>query len=289
MRSLLSTAIVALAAASIACGPQGRREEGDGSERDAAVRGGEAVERDSAVLVADLLLDALGGRTAWEETRFVGFRWIVEREGEVVADRKHAWDRYTDEYRLEFARGGDTTLAYFNVLSIKHDSIPVSGDVWVDGTRLEGAVRDSALQRAYGIFINDTYWLLMPFKWRDPGVHLAYEGLRELSDGRTYTTVHLTYDEGLGVTEDEFWGFVDPETGLLAAWQYHLQGRDAKGSIVWWRDWEQVGPVRMAMDRRWDDGDARIYFADVVASREVPGEIFARPGQSRPGQSPPGQ
>ena len=29
---------------------------------------------------------------------------------------------------------------------------------------------------AYAIWVNDTYWLLMPYKMKDPGVTLAYDG-----------------------------------------------------------------------------------------------------------------
>ena len=232
---------------------------------------------DSADLLADAVMEASGGREMWDKTRFIRFRWLVERDGEIVADRRHSWDRYGGNYRLEFERDGQHTLALFDVNSIKHEDRPMAGDVWVDGLKLDGSARDSALERSYAMFINDTYWLLMPLKWKDPGVHLAYEGSKRLSDGRRYPTVHLTYDEGLGVTEDEFWGFVDPETGLMAAWQYHLEGREEKGEVVWWRDWQQVGPLRLAMDRRWDEGATRIYFMDVAASLEVPPAEFLPP------------
>ena len=66
----------------------------------------------------------------------------------------------------------------------------------VDGEPLEGAERDSTLTDAYGTFINDSYWLLHPFKYFDPGVHLDWAGRTELSDGTSYPTVHLTFEEG---------------------------------------------------------------------------------------------
>ena len=60
-----------------------------------AVIGGHAA-------LAERLLDSLGGREAWDATRFVAFHWIVGRDGEVLRDRSHAWDRFDGRYRLEY-------------------------------------------------------------------------------------------------------------------------------------------------------------------------------------------
>ena len=35
------------------------------------------------------------------------------------------------------------------------------------------------VKQAYGSFINDMYWLAMPWKWMEPGVHLKYMGKRK--------------------------------------------------------------------------------------------------------------
>ena len=41
---------------------------------------------------------------------------------------------------------------------------------------LEGEELKKLLESAYGAWVNDTYWLLMPYKMMDPGVVLAYDG-----------------------------------------------------------------------------------------------------------------
>ena len=58
-----------------------------------------------------------------------------------------------------------------------------------------GAKPRSSLERAYGAWVNDTYWLLMPYKLRDPGVNLAYDG-EETLDGQTYDKLLLTFQAG---------------------------------------------------------------------------------------------
>jgi len=263
--------IAAVAIPGAACRPADRAA-GDGTAAQPA---------DSATLLADRLLETLGGREAWEGTRFLAFHWIVARDGEVVRDRAHSWDRHGGRYRLEFEQDGSTHTAIFNVNELRSDSIlgkVPAGGVWLDGQPLAGVAQDSALARAYGSFINDTYWLLMPFKWRDPGVHLVYEGRRTLDDGREYDTVNLRFDVGLGVTEDQYWGFLDPETGRLAAWQYHLENQEEPGALIRWEDWQPVGSLQLAARRRWPDGQIRIYFEGLAAGEEVPDGAFDPPG-----------
>ncbi|WP_419161400.1 hypothetical protein [Candidatus Palauibacter sp.] len=234
---------------------------------------------DTAAMYAAQLAESLGGRDAWNQTRYLSFRWIVERDGQVVANREHSWDRYDGRYRVAYEQDGTSYLLLFNVNEI--DAHPELGKVpagraWMGGVELSEAARDSALRRGYGAFINDIYWALMPFKWEDPGVHLAYQGARTLSDGKQYATVHLTFDQGLGTTEDQYWGFLD-ESGRMAAWQYHLGRSEAPGDVIWWSDWRQVGDIQFAMTRVLDGGDRFIYFEDVAAAETVPEGRFDPP------------
>ncbi|WP_425152912.1 hypothetical protein [Candidatus Palauibacter sp.] len=239
----------------------------------------EAAPGDTAAMYAAQLAESLGGRDAWDRTRYLSFRWIVERDGQVVANREHAWDRYDGRYRVAFEQEGAAYVLLFNVNEVEEHpelgKVP-AGRAWVGGTELTGAARDSALRRGYGAFINDTYWAVMPFKWEDPGVHLAYEGTRTLSDGGEYAAVHLSFDQGLGTTEDQYWGFLD-ESGRMAAWQYHLGRSEAPGDVIWWSDWRQVGDIQFAMTRVMDDGERFMYFEDVAASETVPEGRFDPP------------
>ena len=43
------------------------------------------------------------------------------------------------------------------------------------GKTLEGEAEEVPGE-AYGTWVNDTYWLLMPYKMKDPGVMLAHDG-----------------------------------------------------------------------------------------------------------------
>ncbi len=265
--------IVVLAVSAFVGCAGGAPEDGSGTGVAAAAPG------DAAALHAARLIESLGGREAWDRTRYLSFRWIVEREGRIVANREHSWDRYDGRYRIAYEADGASHLVLFNVNEIEPhpelDRVP-AGRAWIGGNELAGAARDSALRRGYSAFINDTYWAIMPYKWEDPGVHLTYEGTRTLSDGRVYDVIHLGFDQGLGVTEDQYWGFLD-ESGRMVAWQYHLGRAEAPGDVIWWSDWEPVGDVRFAMTRLLDGGGRLIYFEDVAAGETVPEGRFDPP------------
>ncbi|MDX1579661.1 MAG: DUF6503 family protein [Gemmatimonadota bacterium] len=268
-----------LALAGTGCAPETSDGE-DPAAGDPPAAGSATAPSDSARIYADRLMAFLGGEDAWDRTRYLTFRWLVQRDGQVVADREHAWDRYDGRYRVAFDQRDTTHLMLFDIDEMREH--PELGDVpagraWKGGVELQGAARDSALRRAYGMFINDTYWALMPFKWDDPGVHLEYEGMRTLADSLDYATVHLTFDEGLGITEDEYWAFLDPETGRLAAWQYRLGDDEEPRDPIWWRDWREVGEIRFAMARENEAGERFIYFEDVAASATVPQGRFEPP------------
>ena len=280
-------AVLALvaAAALAACGPGETPGTADGSGAETAGSGdasAAAATADSAQLVADRLMAWQGGRDAWESTRFLRFDWIVEQGGETRVRRSHAWDRWEGDYRLSYERSdGSRLYALFDVQTLASDSLADEGRVWVDDEELDGARRDSALRNAYGAFVNDSYWLLMPLKWRDDGVHLEWQGPTELPNDSSYAAVHLTFDPGLGVTDDQYWGFVDPDTGRMAAWRYHLQGQEEKGAVIWWEDWRSFGPqgLKLALNRRWSSGEARIHFENVAADTAVPSGVFTPPGE----------
>ncbi len=65
------------------------------------------------------------------------------------------------------------------------------------------------------------YFLNLPWVTKDPGVHLE-EGTGTLqNDPVPYATVHMTFDEGVGDTPDDWYElYIHPETKRLAACRY---------------------------------------------------------------------
>ena len=236
-----------------------------------ATSGSAAETRDpAAVAVAARTLEAMGGPKAFAALRTLEFDFVVERDGKEVARYHHVWDRWDGRYRLEGVnREGKHVLSLFNVRNRDH------GQSWLDGVALGGEDLKKALDRAYGRFINDTYWLLMPAKMQDPGVNLASEG-EAVKDGKTYDVVRLTFAEGIGLTpQDTYWAYVSKESGLMERWEMVLTGQEAKDrSAYLWTDWQAVGGVRLALTKTAAGGSTVIRFDHVSGSASADDASF---------------
>jgi hypothetical protein len=244
-----------------------------------------------AVSLAHRTMAAMGGEDKWEGTRLLRFDFTSLREGKPGALYQHWWDRHTGAYRLE---GVDNEGVGYRVLFDLDDR---TGRAWKGGRELEGEQRARLLEMAYARFINDTYWLLMPWKWLDPGVRLGHEG-RKTVDGKEYEVVTLAFGDGVGLTSnDRYWGYVEPGTGRMERWAYLLQDREGapgQGEPTAWT-WEEWKPTAAGIElstvrRRLGGPDVQIRFpvaeAWAAPTDEQLREAFEppapAPGASRP-------
>ena len=205
-----------------------------------------ANERDpQAVEVAKRTMTAMGGESAWNDTRFVRFEFNVASDGNVQRGRTHLWDKWTGRYRYESQTDdGKSQIVLFNVDEKK-------GRSYVDGaltTAKEEA--DKILDSAHGAFINDTYWLAMPWKWLDPGVSLEYAGEEE-KRGETCDVVKLSFENVGRTPGDTYLGYVSKESGLMVHWSYKLQS-DRTGAWDW--DYVDAGGIKLAQNHTNDEG-----------------------------------
>lgn len=227
--------------------------------------------------------DAQGGQAGWQGMRYLRFDWVVERGGTEAVRARHLWDRSTGNYRVEWKnREGKAILALFNTGT-------KTGQVWVDGAAAPEAEKAALLERAYGRFINDSYWLLMPSKMSDPGVHVQHAGTATV-DGHSCDILHLTFDH-VGLTPgDNYWAFIDQQSHLMLRWAFFLEGDKGTPSLeaasTWdWKDWQKFGNVMMSRDRRQVGGDGnRIHFPVLAALDAVDAKVFTDPAAALPGE-----
>lgn len=223
-----------------------------------------------AVEVAHRMLDALGGQEAWDATRYVSFDFFGRRQ--------HLWDKHTGRHRIEgTTEEGEPYVVIHDVADA--GSAAGDGRVWLAGTELSGDARAEWLERAYGAWVNDTYWLVMPYKLLDPGVRLSHEGT-DTVDGKKYDKVRLSFD-GVGLTPgDRYWAWIDPETGLMDRWAYHLESMEPDASpTVWeWSGWKRYGDVRLADTRKRLTGDpVEVSMGPIEVMDEAPEGAFSGP------------
>jgi hypothetical protein len=223
-----------------------------------------------AAALADRVLEALGGADAWNATRYLRFDFAVDQKGETVVRRAHTWDKWTGRYRLEAkTREGEPYVVLMNIDTKQ-------GDAWLAGRALDGEERRKFLDQGYGAWVNDTYWLLMPYKMKDPGVILALDG-EEKEAGQAWDKLRLTFDN-VGLTpKDKYWAWVNRETGLVDRWDFVLKGEDTPPASFHWKGWRSFGKVKLADDRVNLAGDRRIHFPVLEVPESVPDAVFTSP------------
>ncbi len=215
--------------------------------------------------LVDRVTAGLGGEEAWEATRYLVF--------EFAGARSHWWDRFTGRHRLE---GTTQDGAAYVVLQNVHDR-GAAGSAWIDGEPVAGERAAELIENAYAAWVNDTYWLISPYKLRDPGVHLEHAG-EETIDGVAYDKLHLTFGE-VGLTPgDQYWMFIHPETGRVERWEYVLESQEPPPTAWEWLDWERYGPGIMLSSRRVREKDGRtLTLGPVAVPEEIPDPVFSSP------------
>jgi hypothetical protein len=220
-----------------------------------------------AIKIADEVMVALGGREHYETIQYLSFRFVVEADTQKLSDWRHHWDRRNNNYRLEgITRDGDHLFLIFNLDTRK-------GTVFKNGQQLAGDEKREFIKRAYARYVNDTYWLLMPYKLKDPGAALQYEGVQEINDV-TYDVLRLSFVDSVGLTPRNVYRvFVDQPTRLVHRWEY-FETEGATPSPAWWEQWRVYNGIKLAELRTWESSNRKIRFLDIIASREVDEEVF---------------
>jgi hypothetical protein len=221
-----------------------------------------------AVAVALRVMQALGGEAAWNATRYLRFDFAVDRGGKTVMRRAHAWDKWTGRYRVEGKdkEGRDVVVAMN--LNTREGSAAVAGKA------LAGEELKRTLESGYAWWVNDAYWLVMPYKMRDPGVVLTLAG-REKKGEDAWDKVLLTF-EGVGLTpKDRYWVFVNAKTSLVDRWEFVLKGEKTPPVPFDWRGWRAYGKIQLADDRLNPNDGTRIHFPVLEAPAALPDEAFA--------------
>lgn len=146
----------------------------------------------------------------------------------------------------------------------------LSGKVWKDGVELTNA--DSLkkyLGRAKSIWINDSYWLVMPFKLKDSGVTLKHLGADTTQTGEMADIVELTF-EGVGDTpQNKYHVYISQSEKLVKQWAFFREADQAEpGFITPWEGYERYGQILLSGDR------GRGQLTDIQVMDTVPEELL---------------
>lgn len=206
-----------------------------------------------AIAVADSVMQAMGGREAWDDVRYLHWTFFGRRT--------LLWDK--KENRVRISMHGDSTVYLL-------DMDEGTGAVKQDGRTLENP--DSVahyLDRAEAIWINDSYWLVMPFKLKDSGVTLTYQGRDTTQSGEPALVLQLTFEEVGRTPENKYHVLVAPAAYRVLEWRYFSKASSEEPDMVTpWKDYQSYDGILLSGDR------GRAQLTNIAVYDSVPGPVF---------------
>ena len=208
----------------------------------------------AAVELADSIMAAMGGRKNWDEIRFISWNFFGRRD--------LVWDKTEGNVRIESAP--DSVIYLVNINSLK-------GRVKIKGQELtEPDSLQKMLAKGKSIWINDSYWLLMPFKLKDSGVTLKYLGEDTTSTGLNCNVLELTFKNVGDTPQNKYRIYVDLHDNLVKQWAYYKDASQDSASQIWpWDNYKQYGDILLSADRSDNKGPRK-----VRVDEKLPSEVF---------------
>lgn len=229
-----------------------------------AAEGFRAAESDpEAVALADATMEALGGRAAWDRARYLSWNFF--------GFRTHVWDKHTGRARLEHGN----SVRLFNVNTGE-------GRVWADGVEVTDPVElRNSLGGSMSAWINDCYWLVMPYKLKDSGVRLRHLGPGTTEEGAPSQVLELTFEEVGDTPQNKYHVWVEDQGQRVTQWAFFAEASmETPGFVGPYAGWEWHGDVALGGDR-----GAR-QLTEIHVYDELPDAVFESPEPFDPNAFP---
>ena len=207
---------------------------------------------EKAIVIANKVVSAMGGLENYNNIQFV--KWNFGK-------RILYWNKWTGDVRVENPEKNLIILVNINTLN---------GKAFKNKTLVTDKKEiKKLLNRAKRWWINDSYWLVMPWKLQDPGVTLTYIKEDTLNDGKKANVLQLTFNS-VGVTpNNKYWVFVDQNDHLIKQWEFYKDFKDTKPKFSKPLDnYQKLGNILLSFNRS-DFGPK-----NVVVKQEFDSKIF---------------
>ncbi len=163
--------------------------------------------------LADEMLSALG---------YESYQQISNIEWSFPRGHSYKWNKAEDSVNVIW----DQFSVYFSTKTL-------DGLAKRDGVELSGEEKSKILSLAWEYFANDSFWLVAPFKIKDPGTTREYVELA----GAEGLLVH--YSSG-GVTPGDSYLWILGDDKRPSAWRMWTQKIPIGGLELSWHGWQQL-------------------------------------------------
>ena len=187
-----------------------------------------------AIKLADEVMIALGGREAYDKTEFLSWNFF--------GSRLHVWQKNTGDIYIDNKR--DKYELWMNINDM-------TGKMRRDGENISNQdTLSKYIAKGKKQWINDAYWLVMPYKLKDSGVTLKYLGETTTEEGAQAEKLELTFAD-VGVTpENKYHVYVDSKTKLVTQWDFFNNYEDQEPEFSTpWNDYNSYGAIKLSGNR----------------------------------------
>lgn len=205
------------------------------AETNPAAEGFDAEGSDAeAIAIADKVMEAMGGRNAWDSTRYISWNFFGRRS--------LLWDKKTGNVRIDVP--GDSAIYLVNV-SQDTGRVMLRGQEVVEKDSL-----DKYIEQGKKIWVNDSYWLVMPYKLKDTGVTLSYMGEDTTLAGEEADVLELRF-QNVGFTpQNKYEVYVTKDDNLVKQWAYYSEAElDTPNFNIPWQNYQEYNGILLSGDR----------------------------------------
>ena len=143
-------------------------------------------------------------------------RWTFAR-----GNHQYVWYKKVDSVEVRW----DDNLVLFNIVT-------KDGIASMSGMSMTGSAKQELVEQAWEYFANDSFWLVAPFKIKDPGTQL------ELVTTDIGHGLLVTYSSG-GVTPGDSYLWILDSKDRPVAWQMWVSIIPIGGLELTWEGWEE--------------------------------------------------
>jgi hypothetical protein len=189
----------------------------------------------NAILIADEIMQAQGGYENWINTHYISWTFFGKRT--------LTWDKFTGDVRVEMTDDLKNTI----IVNINTGI----GKAEKDGVAITDKMElQASLEQGKSVWINDSYWLVMPFKLKDSGVTLKYLKAGKMEDGNDADILELTFKNVGDTPDNKYEIYIDKETKLVSQWSFYKSYNDEIPSFTTpWKNYKSHGNILLASDR----------------------------------------
>jgi len=177
------------------------------------------------------------GYDKFDEVNSIAYTWNVQVDSATVSTRDWKWN--IKERTVDYATS-DTSFTY---------SIDLPADQLPDADKG---------------FINDKYWLMMPFQlaWDSGYTYEEEANITAPISAADATKLVIVYNSTDGYTPGDAYDLYLDENNMIMEWTFR-KGNGPEGRTFTWENAQEFGPIKLATNHGFAAGQKFIWFTNI--------------------------